>query len=376
MILRSRATHSFTERLIYCFFTLLFFSGCSGVSQTPPTPVLSSPTTPTRTSLPSSTAVVSPTAVPSLSITPGPSPTSTSLPALEPYAWQANPIMIEGAKIAADPLEPFPYVPFFVLYGDGTLVIRACEQGECRYLQIALDQEPLCRIVNAVDRTGFLAADPQSVQVPPGTGALVRLVVDLHLENRVEIPDLDQWAESPGWYDRYAGCQNCYDPPVIDPAFIDLYRLLTTYTNDALIGMETTRLAVWVSEPVIAGTPSDWPAELPALTDLVDQSSCPGLAGQQQAVILEGAAAQAVASYLSRRSGAAPIFTDGEITLQVQGRWLIPNEMPRTCQAPAGLYPGTATPDSVWFCNPEMGAIPSPTATITPTPSVTPTPLR
>jgi len=284
--------------------------------------------------------------------------------------------MVEAAHIDSDPLAPFSYTPLFVLYGDGWLVKRACQDGECRYLGSQLDPDTLCRLVNTIDRTGFLAADPAAFTLPSGTGATIRLSAQLYTENNVQIPDLDRWIENPNWYGAFAGCLNCFQPPQIDPAFIDLFRLLTYYTDPSLAGFQANRLAVWLTQPVIAGFPQDWDPDLVPLSELADRSTCPDDPARSQAVILEDTAARAVSSFLTSSGESVPIFSENGRVWQVHSRWLLPYEMPQTCEREPGLYPPHEGATQNWQCAPNMGSIPTSTATITPTPSVTPTPLR
>ena len=363
-------------RMVFFLLAVMLISACkdsAGMSSAAIPDPTRSPTLILPTSTPNPVTV---TPLPTNTVTPGPSPTSTPLPPLQAKTWLAKPLMIEWASITDDPVDPFRYTPFLILYGDGLLVKRSCQDNECRYLQNQLDDVELCQWIHAIDRTGFLNADPLGVQVPGGTGTEIRLAVQVYAENGVQIPDLDRWSESPTWYGEFAGCPNCFDPPEIDPAFIDLYRLLSRYPDDGLSGLNADRLAVWLTKPVIAGTPRLWGEDQIPLAEIAEQSKCPNDPGRQQAVILEGLTARKVSGFLSAVGDNAPIFSEDEQTWQVHSRWLLPYELPQTCQEPAGLYPPADFPKLVWQCEPTMGAIPTVTPTITPTPSVTPTPLR
>lgn len=376
MILTRKRIIIIWMRMAYFLLALMLLSACDE-SAGMINPTISATTAPRTLILPTSTVVPATlTQVPTNTATPGPSPTSTPLPPLKANTWQAKPLMIEWASIANDPVDPFRYTPFLILYGDGMLVKRSCQEDECRYLQKQLEEAELCQWINAIDRTGFLYADPLAVQVPGGTGTETRLAVQVYAENGVQIPDLDRWAESPNWYGEFAGCPECFDPPAIDPAFINLYRLLSTYTLDDMSGLNTDRLAVWLTKPVIAGTARAWGEDQMSLAALAERSSCPNNPARQQAVILEGSAARQVSGFLSDEGEKAPIFSENGQTWQVHSRWLLPYEMPQRCQEPAGLYPPADFPNITWRCEPAMGAIPTGTPTITPTPSVTPTPLR
>lgn len=366
-------------RLIYFLLAVMLLSACDGSVEMIDSTIPESATFQTLILPTSATVSATPTLLPTNTATPGPSPTSTPLPPLMENTWRAKPLMIEWASIANDPLDPFRYTPLLILYGDGTLVRRSCQNDgllACRYLQKQLDEVELCQWINAIDRTGFLDANPITVQVPGGTGTEIRLAVQVYAENGVQIPDLDRWVESPNWYGEITGCPGCFDPPVIDPAFIDLYYLLSTYPDEELSGLNTERLAIWLTKPVVTGEARSWNDDMISLAALAERSACPDDPARQQAVVLEGRTASQVSDFLSSQGDLAPLFTENGQTWQIHSRWLLPYELPQTCQDPPGLYPPTDMPNIVWQCEPAMGAIPTSTSTITPTPSITPTPLR
>lgn len=356
------------------FLTLL--AACTGIEQpqissntlpeTAQSPTFIVPSTGTQTT--TSTSIRSPTACPS--------PTSTPLPPLTSFSWEAQPIMIEAAKIKENPLDPFNYTPFFVLYGDGLVVKRSCDAGECRYLQTQLDQDALCQLVNSLALTGFLSASADAFSVPGSSDTNIALRVNLHQENAVQISDLDKWVESPGWYQDTLGCANCFTPPSIDPDFIALYQLLRDYPSANFSGLRTERLALMLTKPIIAGDPQPWSQDLIPMVQLDELSFCPEDQDRRQAVVLEGAEARSIAEFVSINRKETTLFSEGGQTWQIQTRWLLPLELPQTCQGSAGFYPPVSYPDIHWSCKPGMGTIPSPTPTITATPSISRTPLR
>lgn len=376
MYLKTKSTSYSMRRFSISLLLMFALSACIN----PPNLVTPSPTI--KTPLPSVTlngspvTVATPSASPQPTRTLGPSATSTYLPSLMPHSWQADPVMVEIAALEPGSRSPSEYTPIWVLYGDGLLIQRECQEDVCRYLQKQLGIDEVCFLVNTIDRTGFLAADPQSLEIPSGTGKLIHLKASVYAQNEILIPDLDRWIETPNWYKAYIGCANCSVEPVIDPAFLTMYQILTQFTPDDMSGLTTDRLALWLSEPVIAGPPQAWSEDLPPLNSLAENAICPGELTQRQALIFEGKQAREIADFLSRPAGGIPLYQQGEGIWQVQARWLLPYEMPQTCQAPPGLYPPVEFPVLIWECQPGMGAIPTPTPTITATPSQTPTPIR
>jgi hypothetical protein len=370
-------------------FTLIFLilgtlSACQKMTL-PPEGIDSSVPTASSTAVPADAAASSTPqttlqttpAIPS-TITPGPSPTSTSLPPLKDHTWQAKAVMIEAALIQSQgDSVPFPYTPIFILYGDGLIIRRQCQSDVCQFFQSQLDPINLCQLVYAVDRTGFLDAALTNYQTPGESLELTYLSVSFHKEKAVLLDGLRLWMETPNWYAAQQGCQNCFEPPRMDPAFQKLYQLITTYDHTPLQSYQSSRLAIWISKPVLAGTPQPWPITLIPLEELASRTTCSG-DEKAQAVVLEGKPARDVSELLAKTTneGNPTVFTQGESVWQVESRWLIPYEMPKTCSRPAGLYPPPTVSAFQWQCSANMGAIPSPTPTITTTPTLTPTPIR
>jgi hypothetical protein len=271
---------------------------------------------------------------------------------------------------------PQQYQPLLILYGNGLLIKQICEDSDCHYGQVQLVQESLCRLVNAVHLTGFLDADPWAFSVPGSTGACILFNIQLDRMNTAKIDNFDSWMDNPDWYDEILPCTNCYEAPVFDPAFEALYRLLSTYEDEAFESFQADRLAVWISPAILLGNPSTWDASLPALEGLIERAICPNEPNQRTALILEGTTARSVSEFISSLETELPVFRENEKHWLVQTRWLLPHEMPQTCERPPGFYPPIMEEAIIWSCAPEMGAIPTPTPTITPTPSMTPTPIR
>ncbi len=376
----------FSFTLILIILALL--SGCQKM-----TPTLEVMSTATWTASPTTTAAgaaasadasatphaaLQPTTEFQITISPGPSPTSTSLPPLKDHTWQAKAIMIEAAHIQSQAeAVPFPYTPFFVLYGDGLIIQRQCQSGACQFYQSQLDTIHLCQLVNAVDRTGFLDAVPTNYLATGESIEQTFLSVSVYKEKAVRLDGFRLWLESPNAFAPQQGCQTCFEPPKMDPAFQNLYQLITSYELTPLQSYQSDRLAIWLSEPVLAGTPQPWPETQIPLEELASRRACPG-DEKAQAVVLEGQPATELSALFAKtaREGYPPVFFQDESIWQVESRWLIPYEMPKTCSRPAGLYPPPAVSAFQWQCSASMGAIPSPTPTITATPSLTPTPIR
>jgi hypothetical protein len=272
---------------------------------------------------------------------------------------------------------PFPYTPIFVLYGDGLIIQRQCQSGTCQFYQSRLDPIDLCRLVYAVDRTGFFDADPANYQPPEESTEQTLLSAAFYKENAVLLDGFRLWLENPNAFGPQQEGPSSFETPRMDPAFLNFYQLITTYDQSPLQSYQSDRLAIWLSPPVLAGTPQPWPETLIPLEELARRTACSGNE-KTQAIVLEGQPARDLSALLAKtaKGGYPTVFFQGEGIWQIESRWLIPYEMPKTCSRPAGLYPPPALSATQWQCSTDMGAIPSPTPTITATLTLTPTPIR
>jgi hypothetical protein len=378
--LPSTFNHRFALYLLLGFCSLcilaILISACNNSEPVQTPSVITTTATDGLTPAISTATEVSPTRLPPPTSTPGPSPTSTALARLAPHTWFAKPIMVEVVQIEGASTDPFNYMPLFVLYGDGLLLKRTCQASDCQYLQIRLERTDLCRLVNSIDRTGFLHADPLAFAVPGETGAAIRLVVNVYTENTAQIPNLDRWVEAPQWYGTSTGRPGYTNAPLIDPAFIELYRLLITYPDDDMTVYVPERLAVSLAQPVIAGDALPWSSERISLAEIAELTTCADNPNREAAMIFEGASALSISSALTQGDALLPLFSENEAVWQVHSHWLLPHEYPQTCDKEAGLYPPASPLEITWVCVPEFGVIPTATSTVTPTPTITPTPLR
>ena len=66
------------------------------------------------------------------------------------------------------------------------------------------------------------------------------------------------------------------------PAFIELYRLLITYPDDDMTAYVPERLAVSLTQPVIAGDALPWSSERISLAEIAELTTCAdNLTGKQ-----------------------------------------------------------------------------------------------
>ena len=322
--------------------------------------------TTTRHPIPTQPPTRTPSATPLLSPTPGPSPTSTPLPPLTAHTWQPAPILVQAGYYDKDNLTPFGRDPSLVLYADGQLIVKQCQGNRCSLGTQKLSQSGVCSFLNTIDRQGFFDYDDQTFQAPQSGGRAFYLIVNAWRSKSIEFDNLDQWLLDPSWLDKQLRCIQCTSHPVILAALANTFDFLDRYHPTGLKIFQPDRLAVWISPPWLDGTPSPWLLQDLPLSQLYSSSRCSD-AHSSRALELNGADAVKVSETINQaiNSGNAPIFTEGNLKLQMVDKWLLPGEAAAAChettnQLPAARLP---TPDFQLQCQPSDGLFPIPTPT-------------
>lgn len=357
---------------------LLLLAGCQQPTLTP-APTVTFTSVPTITPSPSATPrpfptrlpTETPTITPTATRTPGPSPTSTPQPPLGRHEWQPAPVLVRFSLQSGPMANPLSQQHNLVLYATGQLIVRICEGSACRYAAQMLSRGEVCALLNAVDQQGFLDADPAAYNSPQSGGQQVVMEVNAWRSNSVTLDGLDRWLHDPDWLNRENLCNNCMPAPEIAPSLANTFFLLERYEAKALETYAPERLALWLSEPWIAGLGQTWPLDAPTLTGLEEAARCP-VEGQRRVVVVEGRQAVQVAEMLNRsvQNGFAPVYSEGGLTLQVMSRWLLPLEAPAGCGELTGAFPepSAPAPAAPMHCGPADGQAPIATATPTPRP--------
>ena len=363
----------FMALFLWCLGLLLIFSACQA-TPTPPTPIAPTDSpVPSQTAtlhpIPTSRPTLAPSGTPVLSPTPGPSPTSTALPPLVAHTWQPAPVLVQAGYYDKDNLSPFGKEPYLVLYATGQLIMKQCQGARCTLGTQTLDRQGICSFLNTIDRQGFFDYDPSTFQSPQGGGRAFYLEVNAWRSKSVQIDGLDQWLQDPSWLDKQLHCTNCVARPVVLAALANTFDFLNRYHPTGLKTFQADRLAVWISQPWLAGTSTPWLLQGISLSQMYTDSRCSDPANGR-AIELTGSEAVSVSEYVNQivSLGNPPVFTEGNLKLQVVDQWLLPGEVAAGCgettdTLPAVSYP---TPDFQLQCQPSDGLIPIPTPTLPP----------
>jgi hypothetical protein len=285
-------------------------------------------------------------------------------------------VLIQAAR--RDPLahSPFQLDPFFVLYASGELILQQCQGNQCGLFSQQLETGEVCRLLNRIDQSGFFDYDPASYQPPESGGPSIAIQVNAWRSKAVDLDQLDQWIADPGWFARQQQCKQCPAGPQILPALLNTYDLLSRYQPVEEKPYVADRLAVWVSQPWLAGTPQPWTGTELSLTSLYQASRCSN-PQQSQAVVLTGSEAGQVSELVdaATTNNNAPIFSEDPLQLQLQTRWLFPLEAAPGCGEASNTLPAAnaPTPSFTLSCQPANGLADIPTSAVsgyTPTPYV------
>ena len=266
-----------------------------------------------------------------------------------------------------DARTPFGTAIDFLLLADGQLIVRNCIKDVCTYQTGQLGPQQVCALLNTIDQAGFYDYDPSSFISPQPSTHKVFIEVSAWRSLSIELDQLDQWLSDPTWLDKQLNCKACVENPIILPALSTTYYLLQYFRPQGLVVYQPQRMGVWLSTPWVDGKPAPWLLDSPTLSDLYNRSRCPG-SDQSQAVVLQGDEASRVSEYINQvlGDGFAPIFTEGQLKLQVVNQWLLPFENPASCSTSSAQPSATPVPAQVYNlqCSPADGLVP----VITPTP--------
>jgi hypothetical protein len=345
---------------------VLIFCGCAPATLPAHTPIIAIDTTftselvtPTKSAPPTATST-------SQSVFTTPSPTPWIDPTTGLREWLPEPILIQAGTIHDLKTDPFDRDPSFVLYSTGELIQKKCTAGSCQYLIVNLNNRQVCSLLNTIELYGFFDYDPSGYRTPLAGGEISYIEVTAWRSQHIALYQLEDWLEDPNWLDRLLGCDDCRKAPEIKPALFETYWLLENLKIPRAVVYQPPSLALWLSEPQLAGDPVDWALSAPSLSRLVGMSQCASV-GQRQAAVLTGGEAERVASYINHviNQGLSPIFEENGTIYQISTRWLLPYEQAAGCGESTNQFPSAEIPRSteLMSCHLSDGIIPTPTST-------------
>jgi hypothetical protein len=280
--------------------------------------------------------------------------------------WLPEPILIQAGVIHDLKRDPFDRDPSFVLFSNGTLIQKNCSTTSCDYTNAKLNTKQICSLLNTVDLYGFYDYDPSSYQTPIAGGEITYIEVSAWRSQHIALYQLKDWLEDPNWLDRLLECNDCRKPPEIKSALSETYWLLDSLEIPGTEVFHPESLALWLSEPELAGEPADWSLSSPSLSRLAGMSQCQN-PDQHQAVVLTGSEAESVASYINQviNQGLSPIFSENGLVHQISTRWLLPYEQAAGCGESTNRFPSAdiPLPIEMMSCRVSDGVIPTPTST-------------
>jgi hypothetical protein len=280
--------------------------------------------------------------------------------------WMPEPILIQAGTIHDLKRDPFDRDTSFVLYGNGNLIQKHCTAADCEYTSAQLNPKQICGLLNTIAYYEFFDYDPAGYRTPLAGGEITFIDVAAWQNQHIALYQLRDWLEDPKWLDRRLDCEGCRKAPEIEPALSQTYRLLAGYTILGTTTYQPTSLALWLSEPELAGEPVAWSLGTPSLGRLAGAAKCQS-PDQYQAVVLTGSEAESVASYINQviHQGLSPIFSEGSLVYQISTRWLLPYEQAAGCGESTNQFPSADIPlaNEIMTCRISDGFIPTPTST-------------
>jgi hypothetical protein len=207
-------------------------------------------------------------------------------------------------------------VPDLILYADGQLIVR--DEGEI--LTTRIPHEEVCRLLNAIESTGFfdVEMDAYHTQVDAqglGITAVTRIEVNAWRRRSVTADALRSLID---------------DPDVeVPPALRETYRLLNEYRPPDLKPYRDAPIALAIHR-CPQGDPCEtertWPIESPTLSTLFERAETTGVENREwgMGVLLDGEEATAVLG--ATGSSTSGTFVEDEVTYRLSARPVLPYE--------------------------------------------------
>jgi len=311
-------------------------------TEQPPTVQVTKQHTPSPTSRSTPTSSPSPTLTPDVLRTP--------VPPLTSHEWVPESILVELEAVGSgDGCCIYSLPPWFILYADGTLILR--DNSDIAKIE-KLDRQGICAFLNTVDQFGFFDYDPSTYGISPMPfPSRSRILVNAWRKQDFILQDLFDFVF--GLLEPHSE-YGIEEPPLILPALRDTYTFLRNYQSEGLVPFESESQIVWIYEPwygVDSYDVSKWPLETPYLVELFQQTKC---GESYQPIVLEGD----VLDEWRRRITNGLYSEDGFIA-EVYSRPVWPGEIPPGCgMAYSALFPiELPDPTQSMICNPEDGVI-------------------
>lgn len=317
-------------------------------TEEPPTHELNKQQPPTSTAEAATIDLVTPTFTPEIARTP--------VPPLTSHEWMPESILVKIEAVGTgDGCCIYSLPPFFILYADGTLIIR--NDSDLTQM-IVLDRSTICSVLNTIDQYGFLYYDPTTYGVSPmGYPSRIRILVNAWKTKDVTFEDLFEFI-----YDLFDLAEYGIEEPepVILPALRNTFTFLINYQPEGLVPFEPNEQIVWIYEPWWIYEPDaevdeeeipEWPLVSLELVDLLEDSKC---GDSYMPIILEGE--QLIEWREKIKNGP---YKEADLFAEIYSRPLLPGEIPPGCgNAQQAIFPiDMPDPTQAMICNPEDGII-------------------
>lgn len=276
--------------------------------------------------------------------------------------WYPAEMLIQAGTIHEREENPFNMDPWLLLYSNGLFIKKDCIGTECRYTTAQLSEKDICILLNTIDQNSFFAYDPSGYVTPLVGGEITYIDISTWQQKSVALYQLEDWIEDPGWLDRLLKCSGCRKGPEIAPSLATTYSLLKTYSPSDASPYVPDRLAVWLSQPVLAGEPTTWEIRSPSLSRLYEMSSCTD-PNQHRVIILSGSEAKWVSDAINAATsqGKPPVFTEGSLVFELSTRWMLPGEQAAGCGESSEQFHTTPSDSTakLMVCTVQEGFLPT-----------------
>lgn len=311
-------------------------------TEKPPTVQVTKQKSPSPTSESTAAYAPSPTFTPDVYRTP--------VPPLTSHEWVPESVLVELEAVGSgDGCCIYSLPPWFILYADGTLIIR--DDTDIAKAE-QLDSRGICALLNSIDQFGFFDYDPSSYGVSPMPfPSRERIMVSAWKKQDFILQDLFDFTF--GLFEPFSK-YGIEEPPLILPALRDTYTFLRNYRSQRFAPFEPESQIVWIYEPWYEVNPSKvskWSLEFPKLIDLFQQTKC---GESYKPIILEGDLLNEWRIKITNG-----LYVEDGFIAEVYSRPVWPGEIPPGCgNAYQAIFPiDLPEPTQAMICNPEDGII-------------------
>ena len=218
-------------------------------------------------------------------------------------------------------------------------------------LAVQLPERDVCKLLNSIDRIGFLDYDAATYQFDEGVifgPPFYDIEVNAWRSKNVSLFNLGSFINEKDRYQKTCNDRpfSCFTFPTIPPALRNMYELMENYSHENLNIYQPGRVGIWVEPYQTNEDKKPWPAHFPRLANLTEQVSANGIISFPELIVEGDIAGKIFAFFDQALPGCGWYISDEGKEYRVFARPLLPDEFttrstivrkPISCQPADGV---------------------------------------